>query len=111
MRVPFPASMGGPGYEQTPDRGRELAVLAAGSTGRPELELRLRTADGGVRHILFNAVFVPDERLHTRDRFEGTGIGLAIARNVVERHGEEISAAPRAEGGSRFTFTLPQGGA
>ena len=49
------------------------------------------------------------QRLHTRDEFEGTGIGLAIARKVVERHGGEISAAPREQGGTCFAFTLPGG--
>jgi PAS domain S-box-containing protein len=74
---------------------------------------RFTIEDNGIgvepRHA--ERVFGMFQRLHTRDQFEGTGIGLAIARKVVERHGGEISAAPRAEGGSRFTFTLPQGGA
>jgi PAS domain S-box-containing protein len=47
------------------------------------------------------------QRLHTREAYAGTGIGLAIAKKVVERHGGEIAAFPRPEGGSRFTFTLP----
>ena len=52
-------------------------------------------------------VFGMFQRLHTRDEFDGTGIGLAIARKVVERHGGEISAAPREGGGTCFAFTLP----
>jgi signal transduction histidine kinase len=47
------------------------------------------------------------QRLHTRDDYPGTGIGLAIAKKVVERHGGEIWAERRAEGGTRFSFTLP----
>jgi signal transduction histidine kinase len=47
------------------------------------------------------------QRLHTRDEFAGTGVGLAIARKVIEAHGGSIRADRRPGGGARFRIDLP----
>jgi signal transduction histidine kinase len=52
-------------------------------------------------------LFQPFERLHGRSEFEGAGIGLAICRKIVERHGGSITATSRPGEGSRFIVTLP----
>jgi signal transduction histidine kinase len=52
-------------------------------------------------------IFRPFHRLHGEDRYEGSGIGLAICRRVVEAHGGRIWAEPRPEGGTAFRLTLP----
>jgi PAS domain S-box-containing protein len=46
------------------------------------------------------------QRLHDRSK-PGTGVGLAICKRIVERHGGTISVQPAADGGSVFSFTLP----
>ena len=52
-------------------------------------------------------IFEPFERLHGRNEFEGTGIGLALCRKIVERHGGSIVAQSGLGLGSRFIVTLP----
>jgi PAS domain S-box-containing protein len=52
-------------------------------------------------------VFGMFQRLHGRDAYEGTGIGLAICRKIVERHGGRIWLGEREGGGTVVSFTLP----
>jgi signal transduction histidine kinase len=54
-----------------------------------------------------NKIFTIFQRLHSRETYDGTGIGLAITRKIIEKHSGIITASGKENIGSEFTIILP----
>jgi signal transduction histidine kinase len=82
-----------------------IHVAAASADG----EWRIAVADNGigVDPAQAEAIFKMFGRLHPTDAYPGTGIGLALVKRIVERHGGRIWVEAGKNGGSVFVFTLP----
>jgi signal transduction histidine kinase len=90
-------------------RKEEPAVIRLASSAAPDGMWTITVADNGIgfKETQGEQIFRMFERLHTRTQYEGSGIGLAICRRIVERHGGTIAATSRTGQGTTFAVTLP----
>jgi len=70
---------------------------------------RIHFEDNGIgfEEEYIDKIFVIFQRLHTRETYEGTGIGLAITKKIIDKHNGVIGARSKVEKGSVFTLILP----
>ena len=101
-----------------PDVPSEVKVSAetikavAGGNGNEAAEadtVNIYVKDNGIGfdEKYLDRIFTPFQRLHGRNEYEGTGIGLAVCRKIVERHGGTLTARSEPGEGTTFVATLP----
>jgi light-regulated signal transduction histidine kinase (bacteriophytochrome) len=82
-------------------------ISISGCTLRGEVVYSVRDNGAGFDMAFHERLFEPFQRAHHAREFEGTGIGLATVRRIVERHGGRVWAEGKVEQGARFHFALP----
>lgn len=92
-------------------RDKNVVPVIGISSSRINNNFEIQVSDNGIgiAEEYFERIFQVFQRLHSRAEYEGTGVGLAICKRIVDRHGGKITVESKEGEGSTFIFDLPKG--
>ncbi|MGZ7095704.1 MAG: PAS domain-containing sensor histidine kinase, partial [Methanobacterium sp.] len=90
-----------------PEEPPKIHISAYKSEDGKEYVFSVQDNGIGMEEQYFERIFTIFQQLHTRDEYEGTGIGLAIVKRIIERHGGRVWVESEFGKGSTFYFILP----
>jgi light-regulated signal transduction histidine kinase (bacteriophytochrome) len=97
------------GVKYQPKDGSRKPAIRIWSEPAANDMVRINITDNGIgiHRDNLGSLFTMFKRLHSRSEYEGTGIGLAVCKKIVERHGGQIGVESEYGNGSTFWFTMP----
>jgi PAS domain S-box-containing protein len=96
----------GNAWKYTGRKSQGRIEFGAAHSGENGLHYFVRDNGAGFDMKYADKLFQPFQRLHGKNEFEGTGVGLAIVQRIIHRHGGRIWAEAQPEAGATFYFTL-----